>query len=291
MKLTILRDRMQMILEGQRKRHLCDWWLTYIEFECDKFLTEHNYNKHCIPDDYMNIPPADLDVVNENLKLIQSLMDMTSKQSLEFDELIDRVTSEIYIVLDEFISDTEYLLTTKKIDVNVVEYTKQKESLKKDVDYLLQMKSMDEEIRRRRKNGEAESSKLEMTDVVPIGGLVMARLHVIECELKTALELWTPKNKSQPPPKPPRNNSHSKKNRQSMIFRAFTETDLKLSPNNKSCEKFTEYVFSTCPLFTTECCVDVVLTRRSMLESRYKFSDLLSHNSDQTELTTSDGPS
>jgi hypothetical protein len=193
-KLDILRDRMQMIIDGRRKKQLCDWWLAYIESESDKFLAEHGYNKDCLPDDYMNKAPKDLNDVKENLTLIQNLMVVTPNKLSDLDELIVRVTTEVYTVLDEFIVDTEYVLNTKKAGGNYGEYQKNKESLEKDMDYLLRMKSMDEEIQKRRQSGEIESSgKMEMTDVVPIGGLVMARLHVLECELRTAIEIWEQK--------------------------------------------------------------------------------------------------
>ena len=80
-------------------------------------------------------------------------------------------------------------------------------TIQKDYEYLTKMKKMDEEISektRKRKmreeggGGEEEEGKeggekkkgLVMTDVVPVAGLVMGRFYVLECENKTALEIW-----------------------------------------------------------------------------------------------------
>jgi hypothetical protein len=251
---------MQMILDGRRKQHLCDWWLAYIETECDKFLVEHGYNKDCLSDDYMERAPKDLDVVKENLELVHNLMVVTPNSDL--DRLIVRVTTEVYTVLDEFIVDTEYVLNTKKTERNALEYLKYRSSLRKDVEYLLKMKAMDEEIQKRRQNGEVETGrKLEMTDVVPIGGLVMARLHVIDCELRTAIEVWSPTTRQLSPPNshfesPPLQNQLNR----SIKFQEFTENATLSSVEiDESKSEFSAFVMATCPSLTPQCCVDVVL--------------------------------
>jgi hypothetical protein len=177
------------------------------------------------------------------------------------DELIVRVTTEVYTVLDEFIVDTEYVLNTKKADGNYGEYQKHKESLEKDMDYLLRMKSMDEEIQKRRQSGEVESSgKLEMTDVVPIGGLVMARLHVLECELRTAIEIGNHK-------KPRLRRKESILLKHSNAFQEFVGDNS--SPMIESSE-FAEFVLASCPQHTPLCCMSVALKRSSLQEKQKK---------------------
>jgi hypothetical protein len=182
MKLDMLRDRIHIIIDGRRKRQLSDWWLTYIETEVDRFLTDHGLQKNCLPHDYMNKKPESTDAVKETLNLLTDLMKV-GKDETKLDRFIFRVVNEVYSVLDEFIEDMHYVST----NVDGVH----QENLKKDVDYLLQMKSMDEDIKRQRQCGEVEASgKFEMSNVVPICGLLMARLHMFKCELETALELW-----------------------------------------------------------------------------------------------------
>jgi hypothetical protein len=184
--LTSLQERANSIRNGKRKRQLCDWWLNYIETECEKFLADNGFNKHCIPDDYMDIAPKDPNIVKENLELLQNLMRVDS-ENLKLTPFVSRVITEVYVVLDEFIAEIEFVLAETRKELNCsAEMTL---SLVKDLEYLIQMKKMDEEIRNQDQSWKA-SRKLEMSDVVPIGGLVMARLHVVECELRTALEVW-----------------------------------------------------------------------------------------------------
>ena len=35
-----------------------------------------------------------------------------------------------------------------------------------------------------------QTKKLELSEAVPVAGLVMARIHIYECECLTALDLW-----------------------------------------------------------------------------------------------------
>ena len=57
------------------------------------------------------------------------------------------------------------------------------EAVKKDYEYLKKMKEMDMKISNAEKGGEegeeGQRKKLEMTDVVPVGGLIMARFFLI----------------------------------------------------------------------------------------------------------------
>ena len=55
-----------------------------------------------------------------------------------------------------------------------------------DLKYLLEMQEMDDAILR----GDGPKGKLQMTHVVPIGGQVLGRIHVIEMEHQTVLDLW-----------------------------------------------------------------------------------------------------
>lgn len=75
-KLTLLRERMEMILDGRRKRQLCEWWLTLIESEANDFLQQHGFVANSLPFNYLSVPPADLEVVKSNYLLIQKNDDM-----------------------------------------------------------------------------------------------------------------------------------------------------------------------------------------------------------------------
>ena len=77
----------------------------------------------------------------------------------------------------------------------------QRKALEADIEYIRTMQKMDGEIiekRNKMRNGEIgvgdeEKGKAEMTSVVPVGGLIMARFHILECEHSTALLHWAKK--------------------------------------------------------------------------------------------------
>ena len=71
--------------------------------------------------------------------------------------------------------------------------SKEREFFEQDLNYLHEMKKMDNSIRERWAAGEKEAERLQMTSVVPMAGLVQARFSILECELRTALEMWSPK--------------------------------------------------------------------------------------------------
>ena len=66
----------------------------------------------------------------------------------------------------------------------------------KDYEYLKKMKKMDTEIQEQAKEDEEEGEgkerrrRVEMSDVVPVAGLIMARFHMYENELLTAVDMW-----------------------------------------------------------------------------------------------------
>ena len=96
-------------------------------------------------------------------------------------------------MLDQLLEEIQYALSMKWVNYNLdIKYTaKFLKELKKDYEYLLRVKEMDKEIDELRKENPGQvKKKLEMTDVVPVAGLIMARFHIYECECNTALEMW-----------------------------------------------------------------------------------------------------
>ena len=183
-----------------------------------------------IPSNYIDHPPDDLSEVSRCHILIRSIM---QERTQEFEEFLEGVTSSVYNVLDELVNEMECAVSEEwresvresewyRADaearqwVDEVVHTIQggdEEVIgtRRDLEYLLKMKAMDEEIRRKReeerekeregrregegeaigeKEGERGGGRLEMTEVVPIAGLVMARFHLYDCELRTVLEIW-----------------------------------------------------------------------------------------------------
>jgi hypothetical protein len=186
-RLEELRERMEMIIDGTRKRQVCAWWLSYIESEEDVFLQNQGYHLDCLPYNYTTEPPQDMETVQKNLVILRTMLHQSTP---ELNSLLKRLMNEIYTVLDELLSETKFALEYKEGSEPSEFFEQHRVSLERDMEYLLKMKSMDEEIKSRRESGILQATRVQMTDVVPVGGLVMARLHILECELRTALELW-----------------------------------------------------------------------------------------------------
>ena len=72
----------------------------------------------------------------------------------------------------------------------------QLQNICQDLNYIEEMKKMDQEISDRRSRGDFSPQSLEMTSVIPVSGLIMARVHVLECEIATVLEMWKKSEKS-----------------------------------------------------------------------------------------------
>jgi hypothetical protein len=44
-----------MIVDGTRKKQVCDWWLTYVEEVGDEFLKRLGYDAEGLPGNYMEV--------------------------------------------------------------------------------------------------------------------------------------------------------------------------------------------------------------------------------------------
>jgi hypothetical protein len=62
----------------------------------------------------------------------------------------------------------------------------------KDIDYLREMKKIEESLDRAAMKG--ETVPLSLSHVVPISGLFLSCFYRLENELKTVLELWAPES-------------------------------------------------------------------------------------------------
>ena len=182
------------MLNGTRKNEVCSWWLSFIERRADSFLVDMGYFLEALPQHYTDTPPESLDQVRVNLKLVQSAMQGSDK----LESFVDKTTTEVYQMLDQLMDDMLYVLEGDwaQFDLGVSPTDQEKEMVRRDLNYLIKMKEMDHEIQEKRK----EMKKgLEMSEVVPVAGLVMARFHIYECECKTALDIWGPKDKQEDP--------------------------------------------------------------------------------------------
>ena len=135
----------------------------------DDFLKQKGYIFDSLPYNYTSEPPADICLVRKNLELIQQVMQADCKEMVD---LLVVLTKDVYTVLDELISDTQFTIQhqsdAKNQSMGMVSsrlsFQQQQESLEKDMLYLLKMKAMDEEILKSTSEGGLKVSKgLEMT--------------------------------------------------------------------------------------------------------------------------------
>jgi hypothetical protein len=256
---NILKERMEMTLNGTRKRQVCEWWLSFIESETDSFLVQMGYVHNSLPFLYTTQPPDDLQIVVRNKLLLEGVMRANCN---ELEELLTRITTEVYNVMDELIDDTRMTLELKKGVVPEELYDRHYSSLEKDMQYLLQMKAMDEEITKRRCLGQTSKlGEMQLTNVVPVGGLVMARFHVLLCELKTAIEIWSNKKKKKDLEIMLSSIGEIEVEMDESLFENFTG-GYNRGKNEKIPRQISKAVLSTCPEGTPIFCCQIALKQR-----------------------------
>lgn len=149
-----------------------------------------------------------------------SLDDFLEKTTAEVYTVLDGLVSEL-----EFITHLERTEDDLKY-VGIVVTDHHLKSIQEDIEYLRTMRRMDDDIKEKRKriqksqqtsfnqesaevknfdrrDGEGAEGdqrereeeelgegKLVMTHVVPVGGLIMARIHILECEHDSAVNRW-----------------------------------------------------------------------------------------------------
>jgi hypothetical protein len=291
LQLILLQEQMNSIMDGTRKKDMCEWWLKFIEAETDEFLSRNGYVLNCLPYNYTDEAPKDLTIVQQNHDRLIQFMKI---DCMEMQIFLDQTMTTVYHILDCLIRDTKFTLQYKKEhestdisgELGGMDLFKNKcDALEKDIEYLLKMKKMDQEIQKQRKEGTIQPTNIEMTDVVPVGGLIMARLHILECELRTALELWAPIRG------PNRNSLDTKEiDLKTEDFERFTGVTSYDSPLTTAQNEFVEFALATCPSWAPPNCLKVVLKSRSMenvIQGNIKREILLGsfRNVDESEIS------
>ena len=210
-----------MVINGTSKNYVCSWWLNHIHEETDQFLKKRGFDLEALPPDYTDTPPKDISIVERNQQILMELLkvdedngdrgddgddgddekrDGESKHSDEsLDHFVDETVQRVYEKLDDLMSEMEFVLQRGWeffiLDEFRFEYSESDlDSLRKDYEYLKKVKAMDQQIKMEEKKGK-EKKRVEMSEVVPVAGLVMARFHIYDCEISTALDLWGQKKK------------------------------------------------------------------------------------------------
>ena len=222
-----LREEQQSHLDGSTKQKLTSWWLSKIYQSVMEYLERLGYLSSAIPDDYIANPPSNIQDIRSNLKIITEVLN-TKEDIHGIQSFLQQLTNEIYVKVDEFIMNAYYSISPYvfvppevnspksiselKDSINhLIIYDDLADELKenimsvmKDLDYLLEMKDMDEiTVNNNTNNG------LILSKVVPIKGLILGSFYRKENVLKTILELFdnstvvnviVPKDLLSPPP-------------------------------------------------------------------------------------------
>ncbi|MDP2436151.1 MAG: hypothetical protein Q8P67_10445, partial [archaeon] len=195
-----LRLQMKHLMDGRSKRQLTDWWLGKIEDAVHAWLRERGYDFDAIPEHYTHQPPRDHQAVHNNLKLVQEVLDRKLDMH-NVQAFLENLKNEIYPKIDQFVDyarisifaqlnlkdkdfePTEVLELLAQATDDTLEPTIRAwiSDMLKDILYLEEMREMEKV---------SEPGKLQLSNVVPIGGLILSCFFRIENELKTIEDLW-----------------------------------------------------------------------------------------------------
>ena len=171
-----------------------------------KFLSGHGYQVNCIPYNYTEERPADINAVQSQAVLLAEVLNFRVdlygfRPFLE--DLVDAIHERISGFMVELRAALCILTGINTFSKERIEAWLQERSegagadqadarqavkdLFEDYLYLMEMKSMDDVW----KNGKTPTAtKLQLTQVVPISGLAVGVVIRLEQEVATVLELW-----------------------------------------------------------------------------------------------------
>ena len=231
-----LKSERRELMKGNLKNQISKWWLLLIKTQTDiLLLSQKNYNTAAWNEDnYIDQPPASIEGVRTNLQIVQDLINPKHPSHKEVENIIEEVKKEVYPVIDDFIKKSHVVLSDELFNIRITpenylpeafdlpkarkifdrrnkrakyteEAAKQLDGLMKDLQYLVEMKNLENKSENDRTKSTA--GKLELSYAVPLSGLVMGSFFRLENILKTVLELWEPKQvaaqqTSEAPPQP-----------------------------------------------------------------------------------------
>lgn len=192
-----------------KKEKLTQWWLDLIKSQVNSFLSSLNFDFNAIPENYIDQPPESIEKVEKNCNLLRQLMDRSSGDKHQMNaKLLIPLKTEIYAKIDQYIKQAKETLEEEDLDVNESSWKdligRVNESysdpleenirdrivgLIKDLEYLEKMKKFEFEYYTTQKTEQGKG----LSDIVPITGLIVGRIHRLENEARTCLEVWSKK--------------------------------------------------------------------------------------------------
>jgi hypothetical protein len=196
--LHILRDRVMSVVDGTRKREVCDWWVHHIENRSDEYLQKKGYIRTALSENYPKAPPKNQKDVLQNVILIQSILDPSN---VELDQFMVEVMAEGAVVFEDLRRECLYVLESDErvLGLHSPLTGDQRATVKENMESVLKVKAIDLEILCARQKSsqnkltyasENEKLQLNATDVMPMSGVITARFHIAECEHLASLEIW-----------------------------------------------------------------------------------------------------
>ncbi len=177
-------------------------------------MVAKGFDLHAVPYSYLDEAPKSLDSIRINIQIIYKFLNLRSPEALQElrETLIDPLKQEIYNRIDEFLDCAEtvllsllgrihrktngpFSLETAKVLFSNAKHNFSKtqqtqiENLLHDIAYIMQMKQLEYDFFST--DTPASRGATELSQIVPITGLIVGKLHRLENELKTVLEHWS----------------------------------------------------------------------------------------------------
>jgi hypothetical protein len=204
----------QQLIDGGAKQELTDWWLTLIDVRVEQFLVARGFRADALPDDYIAQAPDSLDVVDANLSLVRSVLDIGANAH-NVDRFVQPLKDEIYAQIDLFcaenralaeqylgvdaaLPDTEWqqrvrdaIAAAPKDDaVLTPAIVGWLDDYIDDEIYIGEMKQMEAD-EFKQQGDVASDQRLRLAKVTPISGIIVGKFAMIENEHSTCLELYS----------------------------------------------------------------------------------------------------
>jgi hypothetical protein len=186
----------------QRKKQATSIYLDTVEKQTDSFLNALGVAPDAVPDHYLDVPPTipAMRQIALNADLLHHCaQEVFNPSSAIRRQLIEPLVSEVWSVhLDPLL---EALLTHRQSFVAAGDAVAVSE-VDQDVAHLSEMRTLestfltaDDEAEGSHNGGAAP--RVGLSDVVPIAGLSVGRVHRLLQEQRTVLEHWTPQRREE----------------------------------------------------------------------------------------------
>ena len=104
--LQTLEEKKQEIVSGQAKRELTHWYIHLIGTSTDKFLSDSGFIHSCVPYDYVDQAPDDMDAIHRNYTVICNILSPTSHMAADVTAFITTLKEKVSLAFCHFTSSS-----------------------------------------------------------------------------------------------------------------------------------------------------------------------------------------